>query len=115
MFSAWRGLIEKIWLPNCLVAHIPTPTEQTQFDHDYPGWGVSDGNMFCSGLAKQVQCYVVAPTETQCESVTSVPFGQMTSFEGLILSYGPAGNITWQNRNPSTWTNAAGQCVPVPN
>lgn len=114
LFAAWRGLIEKIWLPNCLVAHIPTSTEQVQFDRSYPGWGVSDGNMFCSGLAKQVQCYVVAPTESQCESTTSVPFGQMTSFEGLVLSYGPSGNVTWQNRNPSIWTNAAGQCVPVP-
>lgn len=105
LFARWRGLIEKIWLPNCRVARIP--------DASMPG--ATDGNVFCSNLAKTVQCYVVASTEFQCEYPTDIPRDMMTSFEGLILSYGPGGNVTWSSRNPSTWTNSSGVCVPVPN
>lgn len=64
---------------------------------------MSDGNVFCSSLAKKVQCYVVAATETQLELPVTVPMDMMTSFEGLVLSYGPEGNVTWSNRNPSTF------------
>lgn len=99
LFAAWRGLIGKIWLPNCSVAFI--------------GPGNANGNIFCSNLAKRAQCYVVASTETQCETPITLPYDQMTSFEGLVLSYGPGGNITWSSRNPSTWTRE-GICVPVP-
>ncbi len=114
MFAAWNGLVEKIWLPDCLVAQIPTPAQQSQYRTTYPTMATGDGNMFCSGLAKTVGCYVVASTETQCESVVTVPVDQMTSFEGLILCYGPAGNITWSSRNRSTWINGGGACVQVP-
>jgi hypothetical protein len=114
LFASWRGLVEKVWLPNCLVARIPDAAMQARMDRDYPGTGVSDGNVFCSGLAKQVRCYVVAATELQCESPVTLPVDQMTSFEGLVLSYGPDGNVTWSHRNPSTWFNASGACVPVP-
>lgn len=103
LFAGWHGLVEKIWLPNCLVARIPDAAMQAQMNRDYPGWGVSDGNVFCSSLAKQVQCYVVAATETQLERPVTVPMDMMTSFEGLVLSYGPGGNVTWSSRNPSTF------------
>ncbi len=115
LFADWRGLIDKIWLPNCLVARIPDQAMQRQLNADYPGWGTSDGNVFCSRLAQQVQCYVVAATETQCEYPSDVPQDMMTSFEGLVLSYGPAGNVTWSHRNPSMWVTGDGVCVPVPN
>lgn len=115
LFAAWRGLIDKIWLPNCLVARIPDQAVQRQLNTDYPGWGTSDGNVFCSQLAQQVQCYVVAATETQCEYPSDVPSGMMTSFEGLVLSYGPDGDVTWSHRNPSMWVTGDGVCVPVPN
>lgn len=101
LFAGWRGLIEKIWLPNCSVAFI--------------GSGGSDGNVFCSNLAKQVRCYVVASTETQCEVFANVPYDQMTSFEGLVLCYGPKGNVTWSSRNPSTYDTSTGSCIRVPN
>lgn len=84
-----------------------------QYQKDYPGWGVSDGNVFCSSLAKQVGCYVVAAAEKQCEVPTTVPLDQMTSFEGLVLSYDPSGRVSWMGRNPSTY-NKAGVCVQVP-
>lgn len=114
LFDDWSGLIDKIWLPNCLVARIPDAAMQTQLDADYPGWGASDGNNFCSQLAQRVQCYVVAATERQCETMTDVPPGMMTSFEGLVLCYGPEGNVTWSHRNPSMWVDGDGACVPVP-
>jgi len=111
LFRDWAGLIEKIWLPNCRVAYIPTAAEAAA--------GMRDGNVFCSELAKTVGCHVVAATELQCEFPVDVPSDMMTSFEGLVLSYGPAGNVTWSSRNPSMWlrtnpTTGAQQCVPVP-
>jgi hypothetical protein len=113
LFAGWRGLIDKIWFPNCLVAKIPTKAEQAKLNRDYPGWGASDGNVFCSSLAKIVQCHIVASTEIQCERVRDVPRDMMTSFEGLILSYSPNGSVTWSARNLSTY-NKAGVCVAVP-
>jgi hypothetical protein len=103
MFVQWRGLIEKIWLPNCLVARIPDTAMSAQMAQSYPGFGVSDGNIFCSSLAKKVRCYVVASTEIQLEYFRVLPIDMMTSFEGLVLSYGPEGNVTWWDRNPSTY------------
>lgn len=118
LFDRWRGLVEKIWLPNCLVANIPTTAQQAQYDRDYPGVGVSDGNTFCSELATRTGAYVVAATETQCETPTDVPPDMMTSFEGLVLSYGPGGNVTWSSRNTSMWMRTAPdgsqQCVQIP-
>lgn len=114
LFGAWSGLVEKIWLPNCLVARIPDAAMRAELRRDYPGFNTSDGNVFCSRLAKLVHCYVVASTETQCETPGDVPRDMMTSFEGLVLSYGPKGNVTWSSRNPSTYTNSEGYCVAVP-
>jgi hypothetical protein len=114
LFDAWRGLIEKIWFPDCLVARIPDPTMQAELNKTYPALRTGDGNVFCSDLAKRVQCYVVAPTEIQTEAVVTVPFGMMTSFEGLVLSYGPQGDVTWSHRNPSTWIDKSGLPHGVP-
>jgi hypothetical protein len=94
-FGRWRGLIEKIWLPNCRVAAIPDTAEQAK--------GTRNGHAFCSGLAGQVQCYVVASTERQIDPAVDVPRDMITSFEGLVLSYGPGGNVTWERRYPSTF------------
>lgn len=112
LFDAWKGRIEKLWLPNCLVAQIPSKEQMKEYSAHYPGWGVSDGNLFCSELAKRIQCYVVAATEIQAETFSDIPPDSMTSFEGLVLSYGPAGNITWQGRNASIWYDR-GQIVKV--
>jgi hypothetical protein len=100
LFASWRGLIGKIWLPNCRVARAPNAEERAS--------GMRDGHAFCSGLATQVRCYVVASTETQVEVVGPVAPDMMTSFEGLLLSYGPAGKVTWEHRYPSTYTTVFG-------
>ncbi len=103
VFRPWQGLIDKIWIPACRIAAIPAS-----------GSGEADGNVFCSRLAKIVGCYVVASTETQCSSVGNIPRDMMPSYEGLILSYGPEGNVTWSDRNPSTYDLSGGACYQVP-
>jgi hypothetical protein len=119
LFDQWNGLVEKLWLPNCLVARIPDPAMKAQLAHDYPTYRTSDGNVFCGEIARRIGGYVVAATETQCEYPSDVPPDMMTSFEGLVLSYGPQGNVTWSSRNRSMWMRTAPdgsqQCVPVPN
>lgn len=102
-FRIWHGLIEKIWIPACRVAFIPAS-----------GSGESDGNMFCSKLAKKVGCYVVASTETQCSMPGDIARDMMPSYEGLILSYSPDGSVSWSDRNASTYTTSAGHCYQVP-
>jgi len=90
LFARWRGLVEKIWIVACKAAYIKSKGSNT------------DGNIFCSELAKHAECYVVAGTETQWFR-TSYPFGKIDSFEGLVLSYGPNGDVTWSHRYPSSW------------
>ena len=93
LFQQWAGLVEKIWFRACLVANIQTPG----------GPAIGDGNLFCSEVAKAADCYVVASTELQVEySGRILPYGQLDTFEGLVLSYGPAGGVTWSHRYPST-------------
>jgi len=92
VFRGWRGLVDKIWFRACLVARIRTPG------------AAGDGNLFCSEVASAAQCYVVASTELQTEvSGRVLPYGQLDTFEGLVLSYGPGGNVTWSHRYPSTY------------
>lgn len=118
LFEAWRGLVEKIWLPTCLVANIPTAAAMAQYSKDYPGFDVSDGNVFCGELARRAGAFVVAATEIQCDFYRDVPPDMMTSFEGLVLSYDPKGRVSWSSRNASRWLRTAPdgtqQCVPVP-
>lgn len=104
-FAGWNGLVDKIWVPSCNVAAGRT------------------GHAFCSAMAAAAGCYLVVSTEIQCEAAQSVPYDMMTSFEGLVLSYGPDGTITWRGRNVSSWRQrtlmdrilgGAGQCVQVP-
>ncbi|MEP7077358.1 MAG: hypothetical protein ABI878_16250 [Acidobacteriota bacterium] len=89
-FGKWSGFVEKIWINACRPAFIKMKGSPT------------DGNMFCSELAKQAKCYVVASTERQTGK-NLYPFGKIDSFEGLVLSYGPTGDLTWSHRYPSHW------------
>ena len=99
LFRRWAGLVEKIWFRACLVAHIDTPGAAA----------FGDGNLFCSEVARAAQCYVVASTELQTEvSGRVLPYGQLDTFEGLVLSYGPRGNVTWSQRYPSTYQRQPG-------
>lgn len=68
----------------------------------------ADGNRFCSAFAMATRAHVVASTELQWSHGRTLPFGQLDGFEGLVLSYGPAGNISWQTRYRSGWFDSAG-------
>lgn len=94
LFTAWAGLVEKIWFRACLVALIRTPGSAT----------TGDGNLFCSDIAKAAKCYVFASTELQAANAGRVlPYGKLDTFEGLCLSYGPGGDVTWSHRYASTY------------
>ena len=103
LFAAWRGKVEKVWITACQIAEIPTAAGPSGPAAAPSGPPPRDGNLFISGLAKEAGCYVVASTETQCHQVQDVAADMMTSFEGLVLSYTPAGAPDWSARNRSTW------------
>jgi hypothetical protein len=97
-FARWRQKIEKIWIRACNVAFISGGSDANR-----------DGNMFCAELARAAQCYVVASTELQAEYGGRVlPYGQLDTYEGLVLSYGPQGTVTWSHRYRSTWNDSNG-------
>ncbi|HSB64664.1 MAG TPA: hypothetical protein VLJ18_10885 [Thermoanaerobaculia bacterium] len=91
-----RPLVAKYWFRCCQVAQIAAANT------------AADGNRFCSAFAVTTGAYVVASTELQWSHGRTLPFGQLDGFEGLVLSYGPAGNITWQTRYRSGWFDSAG-------
>lgn len=97
LFRDLAGLVEKIWIVACQPAYID---QSSCGNASFCG---SDGNLFISEIARHAQCYVVAPTETQINRAMSYPFGRIPSYEGLVLSYGPEGNVTWSHRYPSSW------------
>src|SRR5262249_26513383 len=107
LFERWteggRPLVEKIWFRCCQVALIPSPPAGGG-----PASG-GDGNMFCSGVAKAAKTYVVASTELQVGEVgRTLPYGKLDTYEGLVLSYGPGGNVTWSHRYASTYRESSG-------
>ena len=82
-----RPLVYKFWFRCCRVAYIPPAAAATP-----------NGNLFCQAFARTTKAYVVASTELQWERPRTLPFGQLDGFEGLVLSYGPSGNVTWSRR-----------------
>jgi hypothetical protein len=97
LFSGLAGKVDKIWIVACQPALISTASCAPS------AFCSTDGNLFISEMAKSAQCYVVAPTETQWNLAQTYQFGVIPSYEGLVLCYGPGGNITWQRRYPSDW------------
>ena len=85
-FRAWRNRVEKIWIKSCEVALIEEAGTH------------NDGNLFVSEIAKAAKCYVIASTEIQRSLPRTYPFGCIDAFEGLVLKYGPKGNVTWSKR-----------------
>lgn len=118
-FAAIKGMVHKIWFNGCLVARITGPQTAGHGDGAVlrrAGLNTGDGHVFIASFARLTGAYVVAPTEMQASNRTSYPRGQMDSYEGLLLSYDPKGNISWQHRYPSLYGyNAAGTTARVPN
>jgi hypothetical protein len=102
MFSAWTGLVQNIWFVACLVARTPDGTYQSQLDTTYPGYGTSDGSVFCSRLAKTANAYVVAPTEEQ-RNRGGYAIGQLPAYEGLLKCFNMQGGISWSREYPTDW------------
>ncbi|REJ76368.1 MAG: hypothetical protein DWQ47_12235 [Acidobacteria bacterium] len=102
LFSALSGLVDKIWFSACQVGYITPGTGGN------PGPASGDGNMFCSEIARAANCYVVAGTELQVIGVNrTLPYGCLDTYEGLVLSYGPSGTVTWSRRYPSTYNRGS--------
>jgi hypothetical protein len=89
-------LVDKFWFRCCQVARIPSSSTATS------------GHQFCSSFASTTKAYVVASTELQWSHGRTLPFGQLDGFEGLVLSYGPNGRITWSHRYRSGWRDSSG-------
>lgn len=95
-FRSLRGLVDKIWFHACLVAGRNASGQRV-------------GNRFCSGIARAARCYVVASTELQVGTTGRIlPYGKLDTFEGLVVSYGPEGDVTWRHRYPSTYQRVPG-------
>jgi hypothetical protein len=88
-FESWAGRVHKIWVVACYVAEMRVPNTGL------------DGNLFCSELARAARCYVLAPTETQLNRAGLYPPNQLPNYEGLLMGYGPNGNVVFQRRYPS--------------
>jgi hypothetical protein len=89
-----KSIVDRIWLRSCLVARIDGPGSQT------------DGNLFCSDIAKYAKCIVVASTALQWTTIKksfgqSIPYGMLDKFEGTTLVYGPGGNVLTSETNPT--------------
>lgn len=118
-FADVRGKVAKIWFRGCLVARIAGAHTASHGDGAaLAAYGINsgEGHAFVSAFARLTGCYVVAPTEMQGSAQTNYPPGQMDSYEGLVLSYDPQGNISWQRRYRSTYAhNTQTRRLRIPN
>jgi hypothetical protein len=91
-----KPLVERIYLRSCEVARIVNPGSGT------------DGNLFCSAIAKYARCIVIASTSVQSTwyGGETLPYGCLDEFEGTELHYGPKGNVlsVLANRPSGPWT-----------
>ena len=94
-FKALQGLVDNIWITACGAARI-SPA-------DWKGDG--DGNVFCSDLAKASGAYVVAATTHQ-DGDLILRKNYIDNFEGLVLQYGPMGNVVWSHDYGRSWVDA---------
>jgi hypothetical protein len=94
-----KPLVDTIYLRSCKVARI-----------DKPG-SPSDGNLFCSEIAKNANCLVIASTAPKTTGFINsyagpLPYCSLDLFEGTTLHYGPEGNVLSSATNPmwSKWS-----------
>lgn len=98
LFRRWRGKVSKVWLRACRVA------QRDAF-----------GYSLVRGIARAAECHVVASTELQTEvGGRRLPYGQLDTFEGLVMCFGPSGQVSWQRRNRSTYVDHRGQWTRNP-
>ena len=97
-FQALRGFVDNIWITACGTAR------QTNAGPVGERSG-GDGLMFCSEMARASGAYVVAATTLQ-DIQPNVPFGHVDDFEGVVLQFGPNGNVVWQHDYGRSWISA---------
>lgn len=105
-FYILNGKVDKIWFRGCLVGRIVGPATSGQGDGAaLAACGFTDGNghAFLSAFAVLTGAYIVAPTEFQSSLHRLYPRGRLDSYEGLVLSYNPEGNVSWRRRYPSLY------------
>ena len=99
-FRALRGIVDNIWITAC------GPARQTNAGVRGERQG-GDGLMFCSELAQITQAYVVAATTTQLRpGGTVMPRNYIDDYEGVVLQFGPNGNVVWQHDYGRSWIDA---------
>jgi len=76
-----KPIVDVIYFHSCSVARIAGPNT------------ASDGNLFCSEIARYAKCQVVASTAVQQTGCYYLPFGSLDKFEGTVLVYGPKGDV----------------------
>jgi hypothetical protein len=91
LFARWRGLVDRIYIRACNLAEI----RQT-------GQNQGDGNRFCISMARSVACTIIASTELQLTRTSTyaggLPYGLLDNYEGLVMWYGPQGQVLPQSR-----------------
>lgn len=97
-FRVLRGLVDNIWLTAC------GPARQTNTGAMGERLG-GDGAMFCSEMAQAAQAYVVAATTVQIRPY-DIPSFHIDDYEGVVLQFGPLGNIVWQHDYGRSWLDA---------
>ncbi|MEI7710089.1 MAG: hypothetical protein WCI94_01565 [Rhodospirillales bacterium] len=99
-FRALRGIVDNIWITAC------GPARQTNAGAKGERLG-GDGLMFCSELAQMTQAYVVAATTHQDGAAGAfMPKGYIDNYEGVVLQFGPNGNVVWQHDYGRSWIDA---------
>ena len=84
-----RGLVENIWIHACGTARQTNVGARGERDG-------GDGLMLCSEIARTTGAYVVAATMTQYASA-QLPKYHIDDFDGVVLQFGPQGNVVWQH------------------
>lgn len=123
-FDILQGKIDTIYLLACLVGRIINaewlqgnlPPALSHGNLETMANNM-DGNIFCSELARRVHCTVVASNEYQATGNGPNPYGTIDEFEGLVLWYGPGGNVVqWERYHSNSIETTGGpQMLPDEN
>lgn len=83
LFATVAGKVQSIWITACGTARIS-------------GNPAGNGHAFCGAMARSAQATVFAATTHQVGD-SSLPFGYIDSFEGLVVKYNAKGAIAWSH------------------
>jgi len=99
LFERWAGLIDNIWITACQIASRCPATA-----YAWPDWlknigQPGDGYLFCREIAIRARSNVIASVVNQEPPInTGIPNGHIDAFEGMVLCFGPTGDIAWSHK-----------------